>query len=161
MLATRLRPALLIALWLPAAATWAQGTDAPPPESTPSTRFVANADGTVTDTETGVVWAGKDNGSDINWANAQAYCASLGAGWTLPTAEQLIKLYDTRDPGQPCIGLLTCKVTQLIQVSGLTPWTSQANGEAEAWYVYLNDGKPYAYKVSDTPGKRALCMRAG
>lgn len=156
-----LRCAWLIASLVLPAAVYAQNADAPPPESNPSTRFVANPDDTVTDTETGIIWSAKDNGSDINWPDAQSYCASKGAGWSLPTADQLLKLYDTRDPGQPCIGLLTCKVTQLIQVSGLTPWTSQANGESEAWYVYLNDGKPYAYKVSDTPGKRALCVRTG
>ena len=34
--------------------------------TTAAARFVKNNDGTVTDTETGLMWADRDNGSDIN-----------------------------------------------------------------------------------------------
>ena len=36
-------------------------------------RFIAYDDGTVKDTKTGLIWAAKDNGKDINWKNAKKY----------------------------------------------------------------------------------------
>ena len=37
-------------------------------------RFVNNKNGTVTDTQTGLMWADHDNGSNINWYAAKGYC---------------------------------------------------------------------------------------
>jgi hypothetical protein len=123
-------------------------------------RFEAFNDGTVRDTDTGLFWSAKDNGGDANWSAAQAHCQSMGAGWRLPTSDELVKLYlPDGAEGQACIGLLTCKVTPLIALSGLTPWSSEGNGPGEAWYVYFADGQKYAYKVDDSSGKRALCVR--
>lgn len=131
-----------------------EGT-APPP------RFQALADGTVRDNATGLLWADKDNGGDVNWAGAQAYCVGLGSGWSLPGTDELLGLYDAAAAdGQPCIGLLTCKVTPLIRLSGLTPWSRESNGDSEAWYVYFTDGQKYSYNVANTQGKRALCVKS-
>ncbi len=133
---------------------------APATGSPPPARFEAFNDGTVRDNETGLFWSTKDNGGDTTWAGAQQYCQSLGAGWGLPTADELVKLYlPDGAEGQACIGQLTCKVTPLILLSGLTPWSAEANGAAEAWYVYFADGQKYAYKVDSSEGKRALCVR--
>lgn len=129
------------------------------PASAPTERYVAVGDGTVRDNETGLLWADKDNGGDIDWPDAQRYCAAMGPGWDLPSAEDLMRIYDAqRQVHQECIGQLHCAITPLISVTGLTPWTRQGNGDSEAWYVYLADGKPYAYASGNTQGKRALCM---
>jgi rhamnogalacturonyl hydrolase YesR len=123
-------------------------------------RFSLEADGTVRDSMTGLLWAAEDNGGDIDWPAAQSYCQTQANGWRLPTVAELLKIYDeSAEQRQECIGLLTCKITPLIRVSGLTPWSGEQNGSTEAWYVYLFDGKQYAYSVSDTQGKRALCVR--
>lgn len=123
-------------------------------------RFELQPDGTVRDSQTGLVWPGTDNSGDIDWATAKAYCQALGTGWQLPSVAELLTLYDTgAADNQPCTGLLTCRVTPLIKVTGLTPWSAEANGESEAWYVYFTDGKQYSYKQNDTPGKRALCVK--
>ncbi len=67
-------------------------------------RFVNNCDGTVTDRETGLMWAEKDNGVPANWPNAKAYCQDYtGAGytdWRLPTLEELGTLHrpETKNP---------------------------------------------------------------
>ncbi len=37
-------------------------------------RFISYDNGTVLDTSTNLMWAAKDNGRDINWANAKSYC---------------------------------------------------------------------------------------
>jgi hypothetical protein len=150
---------IAIALTAAAATAFAQ-EPAPAAGSPPPARFEAFNDGTVRDNETGLFWSAKDNGGDTNWSGAQQYCQSLGAGWGLPTADELVKLYlPDGAEGQACIGQLTCKVTPLILLSGLTPWSSEASGAAEAWYVYFADGQKYAYKTDSSEGKRALCVR--
>ena len=53
---------------------------------------------TWTDPATGLMWARKDNGSDVNWNQASDYCSKLQlAGyndWRLPTIEELQGIYD-------------------------------------------------------------------
>ena len=51
-------------------------------------RFIAYNNGTVSDTQTGLMWAAKDNGSNINWVNAKSYCENYRGGgysdWRMP-----------------------------------------------------------------------------
>jgi hypothetical protein len=62
-------------------------------------RFIAYNDGTVLDTITNLMWAAKDNGSNINWADAKNYCEDYRGGgytdWRMPTQDELAGLYDT------------------------------------------------------------------
>ncbi len=51
-------------------------------------RFVDNGDGTVTDTKRKLMWQQEDNGAEVTFAEAQAYCKNLRLGgyadWRLP-----------------------------------------------------------------------------
>jgi hypothetical protein len=55
-------------------------------------------DTTWTDPATGLTWAGKDNGLDVNWHQASAYCSNLKlsglSGWRLPSVEELQGIFD-------------------------------------------------------------------
>lgn len=61
-------------------------------------RFIAYDNGTVKDTEKGLMWAAKDNGKDINWKDAKRYCENYRGGgytdWRMPTLDELAGLYD-------------------------------------------------------------------
>ena len=61
-------------------------------------RFIAYDDGTVLDTKTNLMWAAKDNGSEITWSDARDYCEKYSAGgysdWRMPKVEELESLYD-------------------------------------------------------------------
>lgn len=50
------------------------------------------ARGFWTDTSTGLTWAGKDNGKDVNWKGAVSYCHDLRLGgqtdWRLATLDE-------------------------------------------------------------------------
>ncbi len=128
--------------------------------ATTAERFVLQADGSVLDSQTGLAWAGKDNGGDVDWAGAASYCQTLGAGWRLPDRQELIGLYDpSQQQAQDCIGQLTCKLTSLIRVTGLTPWAAESAEAGEAWYVYLDNGQAYSFDARNTQGRRALCVR--
>jgi uncharacterized caspase-like protein len=54
-------------------------------------RFIAYDNGTVMDTLTNLMWAAKDNGSDINWTDAKSYCENYRGGgyadWRMPTLD--------------------------------------------------------------------------
>ncbi len=108
-------------------------------------------------------WAASDNGKDIAWEDAKAFCAGKGSGWRLPTAAELESLFG--GPPQRC-GRATCRVSAKIRLSG--PWfwsaTEVSSGEAHdpedvAWGVLLVNGartqnlRPIAYDA------RALCVQ--
>ncbi len=60
--------------------------------------FITNADGTVTDTRAGIVWASKSMSEKIDWINAKSYCENYrGGGWRMPTRDELIALSTVSD----------------------------------------------------------------
>ena len=139
----------------------AQSADEPSDEVAPvPARFEAVGDGTVLDKNTNLIWAGKDNGGDITWADAQGYCQTTGAGWFLPSTDDLLSLYTPGIANQEgCLGKQSCNVTPMIEVTGLTSWSAESNA-AGSWYVYFIDGKKYSVDATRKPqGKRALCVR--
>jgi hypothetical protein len=56
------------------------------------------------DPSTGLMWAGKDNGKDVNWKNAVKYCRDLRlsghSDWRLASLQELEGIYD-RDANAP------------------------------------------------------------
>jgi len=93
-------------------------------------RFISYDNGTVLDTSTGLMWATRDNGFDIDWARAKSYCESFrGAGhadWRLPTQDELAGLYDARKSRPSgCNRSATISVaTDLIDITCLWVWAS-------------------------------------
>ena len=98
-------------------------------------RFIAYSNGTVLDKQTNLMWAAKDNGSSINWADARSYCENyLGGGytdWRMPTQNELAGLYDSNK---------RYKATQLIQLSACCPWASETRGSVAALFDFLSGG---------------------
>ena len=133
----------------------------PPPAQ--SERFERISEG-VKDNKQNLIWAERDNGSDINWKNATQYCANLGSGWTLPSTVALQSMYDAS--GKNTISLsyqgtnYSIKVaTPLIKFTGGGHWTNEQNGASEAWGVLLGNGDRDSAPVGYTNGLRALCVR--
>lgn len=90
-------------------------------------RFIAYDDGTVLDTKTNLLWAARDNGKNINWADARLYCESYDGGgyknWRMPTKAELLGLYDRMIFGNNGFHL-----TKLIILTGYLPWASETDG---------------------------------
>ena len=112
----------------------------------------------VYDTETGLLWAGQDNGYEINWNDAWAYCQNKGSGWGLPSVSQLQALVQAELPGVNC-GVYTCKVSDRFSLSSVAFWSNERNGSSVAWHVYLSYGGRYSDHVVDYDFMRALCVR--
>ena len=133
----------------------------PPPA--PPERFERVTEG-VKDNEQNLIWAERDNGSDINWTNATQYCSGLGSGWTLPSTRNLESMYDAsrKYPVSYVYDDETYTVrpaTPLIKFTGGGYWTNRQNGASEAWFVDLTLGVRYSYPVAFPDAGRALCVR--
>jgi hypothetical protein len=66
--------------------------------SAPAGRYLTSG-GTVTDTKTKLIWQQIVSSSTYTWANAPAYCQTVGAtlggtGWRLPTIKELQTIVD-------------------------------------------------------------------
>jgi len=132
-------------------------------------RLIAYDNGTVLDTRTNLIWAARDNGSDINWANAKAYCDKYRGGgytdWRMPTQEELAGLYDkgvVYTPACDASGDKTNKVhlTGLITLSCWWAWASETRG-SDAAIFHFKIGTRRWYPHSHYFDGRALPVRAG
>jgi hypothetical protein len=74
------------------------------------------------------MWAAKDNGSYINWANAKSYCENYRGGgyadWRMPTQDELAGLYDAgQSRAMACdISFQIHIATELVDIKCWGPW---------------------------------------
>jgi hypothetical protein len=111
------------------------------------------------DPATSLTWARKDNGDNVNWEQAAAYCKNLKLDgyddWRLPTAGELNGVYDTD----------ARTVKGRLNLSGWE-WSSTQFGSVEAWEFEFDPGV-WGYKrwqrqrdkISEDYDNRALCVR--
>jgi len=104
-------------------------------------RFIAYDDGTVLDTKTKLMWAAKDNGSNINWADAKSYCEKYRGGgyddWRLPTQDELVGLFDgSKSRPAACNQTYKIHVTELIDISCFWLWTSVTHDSSAAVFNF-------------------------
>ena len=141
----------------------AQSCDANKPETTPTSRFKDNGDGTVTDTKTrltwrhcvlGMAWNGKScegTSATYDYAGAQDAIAEMNAAkeghranWRLPTADELATLVESRC-FKPAINL---NVFPYSPESGF--WSSTENegvvSERAVVIHFINGGRYIANK---------------
>lgn len=128
-------------------------------------RFIAYDNGTVLDTKTNLMWAAKDKGSDINWANAKSYCENYRGGgysdWRIPSLDELAELYDKGktqrneyDPSYPL------HLTELIDVTSFAPWASETRGSDAAFFGFNNGNRYWIGLSTGFRGGRALPVRS-
>ncbi|MFA5324367.1 MAG: OmpA family protein [Smithella sp.] len=124
-------------------------------------RFIAYEDGTVWDTKTNLLWAARDNGSNINWEDARLYCENYSGGdskdWRMPTKDELKGLYN-----RLIFGNNGYHLTQLITLTGSFPWTSDVQGSQAAVVAFGYDYDVW-FRESQThkSRNRALPVRYG
>lgn len=129
-------------------------------------RFIAYHNGTVLDTRTNLMWAAKDNGRDINWANATSYCISYRGGgytdWRMPTMDELAGLYDESKsrPGACDRSANIHVATELIYITCFGVWASEAIG-SDADGISFHDGTQGLNPQSNDTYVRALPVRSG
>jgi len=128
-------------------------------------RFIGYTNGTVLDTWTNLMWAAKDNGSDINWYDAKKYCESYRGGgyidWRMPTIDELRALYykSALRPTKQCERYQSIYLTSLIDLSCGWVWASTANDGVMANFFIYHTGHFGRYYISNTQFFRALPVR--
>ena len=141
---------------------------APAKEIARDGRFIAYENGTVLDTRTGLMWAAKDNGSNINWQDAKRYCESYRGGgysdWRIPTQDELARLYDPSKTYQSecksCCLTFDQHLTELIRLTCSTVWASETRGSQAAFFSFDN-GDRGLYPHPGWNIGRALPVRSG
>jgi Protein of unknown function (DUF1566) len=124
-----------------------------------ATRFVDQGDGTLRDRQLDVLWTQDDNGRDIKWSHAKAYCAGKGGGWQLPSVDELVSIVDkSAQSSVPC-GTYTCYASPLFHLSSAWFWSQEPDGPSRARLVFLVDGYLYSVGANDTVSSRAVCVR--
>ncbi len=135
-----------------------------PSPSTPSEigregRFISYNNGTVLDMQTGLMWAAKDNGSDIDWPGAKRYCENYRGGgytdWRMPTLKELEGLYDSAVTGKNGY-----KLTNLIELTSCCPWASETRGSEAANFHFFHGYRYWTHQSGDIY-IRALPVRSG
>ena len=126
-------------------------------------RFTKYADGTVLDTQTNLMWAAHDNGSNINWYDAKSYCENYRGGgytdWRMPTQDELAGLFDADKTYTPnCGGQV--HLTELIYLTCCLPWALETRGSEAALFGFLT-GTRYWNPQSFAILHRALPVRSG
>jgi hypothetical protein len=89
------------------------------------------------DSSTGLTWTVEDNGSDMNWNQANSYCESLNlgghTGWRLATLEELEGLYDRSLKKQ-------YKAKEPINLQSANVWTGSKNKLGDSWIFNFGYG---------------------
>jgi hypothetical protein len=126
-------------------------------ETAKDSRFIAYDNGTVLDTQTNLMWAAKDNGSDISWAAARSYCDNYRGGgytdWRMPTLNELNGLYDRSVAGKNGY-----KLTSFIELTSCCLWASQITGLAAAYFLFDSGTRNLVHRLGDY--NRALPVRS-
>ena len=116
----------------------------------------AASDETWKDSATGLTWAIKDNGDDVNWNQAREYCSTSRLGgysdWRLPTIDDLEALYDSRLTKE-------YKAKGPIDLSASCVWSGTTNDSGEVWSFCFSYGGRSPVTIGHGSRGRALCMR--
>jgi hypothetical protein len=130
----------------------------------PEERFIDNGDGTVTDTQTKLMWAASDNLGNITWHDAKVYCENPPiAGyryshWRMPTIEELKTLYDKSLEGYETDCGLPVKIHPSIRLSCAWVWSSEHKAISAYAFSYRK-GYQYSTLMMDAKNFRALPVR--
>ncbi len=120
-----------------------------------SDNLVINGDGTVTDTETGLMWQGNDS-EEMNWKESLAYCENLSiAGyddWRMPSREELRSVVDYEKSG-PAISTNFFPDTNPSRYWSATAYASNTS---YAWCVLFSNGDDSNYRKSGSLNVRAV-----
>jgi formylglycine-generating enzyme required for sulfatase activity len=118
---------------------------------------------------TGLRWTKKDNGQDINWADAKSYCAKLGDGWRLPTIDELRNVYAIAEHAGESAGCgnAACNAPPQLHLSSAWHWSGSAVTKEQAhdfdelaWGLTMVNGRQTMGLRFAPYAARALCVSA-
>jgi hypothetical protein len=123
-----------------------------------------------TDPATGLMWTRKDNGSDVDWNEADAYCSNLQlagySGWRLPTIEELQVIDDPSVSIKTAFdfGAVNVHVKGNLKLTGCVWSSSQGDAPGKPWqlarsFFFLGEKPGNGFFLGFSYNMRALCVR--
>ena len=116
--------------------------------------YIIYPNGIVIDNKTGLEWkAGPDK--DTNWEEARSWVQRLnldGAGWRMPTMDELEGLYKK--------GAGNRNMTPLLKITGWFVWSRESKGSSDAWGFLFYDGGRNCDDRNDAANSRAFAVRS-
>jgi len=110
-----------------------------------------------TDAATKLMWTKQDNGSDVDWHHAKAYCTSLRLGgysnWRLPTIEELQAIY------APERIVNEQHIKGNIWLYSESVWSSSTGDDPEMLCFDFHTGEVISAQRAGPHNGRALCVR--
>ena len=126
-------------------------------ENFENNRFHEINNSVVTDSKTGLMWALKDNGKDINWWEAQQLTKDFSAAgyndWRLPDIKELATLYTSDERNKD--GYLIAKP---FKITDCCTWSSYDIMGGALTYSFKS-GKEIPVSFSETYQLRVLPVR--
>ena len=133
----------------------------------------AQSHGYWSDPSTGLMWAAKDNGSDITWGKAMKYCQALSLGgysdFRLPTVGELEGIYDSSGFAAPhskgSMLALAGRAKGGLLLTGAREWSNsrvlddRGHRSGYAWQYDFPHGRRWKDPLGYTGSLRALCVR--
>ena len=122
------------------------------------------------DPSTRLMWAGKDNGKDVNWHKAMNYCRDLRLGgysdWRLATIDELKGIYDknAKAPGPGGDDAPIFHVRGNLRLTG-SPWSSTQRFDDRGrpigffWFFDFLNSMSGRDPDDHYVNRRALCVR--
>ncbi|MCK5110820.1 MAG: DUF1566 domain-containing protein [Arcobacteraceae bacterium] len=102
--------------------------------------YTDNANGTVTDNATTLIWQKEDDNNTYNWTDAIAYCDNLNLGgstaWRLPTIEEFVQLAD-KGTSSPAINAVFTNTN----ISYYRSSTISASNNNDVWNIHFVDSR--------------------
>ncbi len=115
-------------------------------ENTSGKRFIVDRE-TVVDTSTGLMWAVRDNGYDINWQDSKEFCEKFtGNGfsdWRMPTQDELASIYSF-DPQSN----RDYSIFPFFQITGSCLWGSDTKKATVAIFDYYYGSRDWGHPNS-------------
>jgi hypothetical protein len=116
------------------------------------------------------MWTRQDNGADLDFKAAVAYCDGLSlAGhedWRLPTIEELAALYREEVSNPRTYNFrgkdYPLRIDPRFELSAAGVWSSTDRYKGMvAWSFFFSSGKRLASRYAESNYQRALCVRGG
>jgi Protein of unknown function (DUF1566) len=116
------------------------------------------------DQTTKLAWLEKDNGTDVNWHEADNFCQSKYGGWRLPNIDELKALYGLSEVAVNSTDPTGNSGKRHIELYGIA-WSSshpssRKGGDDLAFgFDFASNGKSKINHLGARKGNRALCVR--
>ena len=122
-----------------------------------------SGDGAETVVRGDLMWTVRDNGSDVDWNEAKAYCEACRVGgysdWRMPTIEELQGLYVKGNSYPPRDEMYHVHIARPFILTTPWIWSSTLDGSSSAFDFAFDRGGWYSVDLAYRDGGRVLCVR--